>query len=34
MRVNYRSLLSQMHSELTAKKDFKWDIYNVGCGKV
>lgn len=27
------ALLEQVHSELEAKKELKWDIYNIGCGK-
>jgi hypothetical protein len=27
------SLIEQIGGELVEKKDFKWDIYNIGCGK-
>ncbi|MBN2121892.1 hypothetical protein JW721_02450 [Candidatus Micrarchaeota archaeon] len=27
------ALLEQVHSELESKKELKWDIYNIGCGK-
>jgi hypothetical protein len=27
------SLCEQMWQEISAKKDLKWDIYNIGCGK-